>query len=206
MIAMPDFTRTSRRLTSQAPALLHVLLCICLLSLSAQNVSAFDTSKDSYGMLLGYGQSIPGWGQTTERIETIDLVPRYTHVTFEDIGTNWWIGKYSTLVELPVHAITSPDSSAMIGLNFLACFTFTASKVWQPYIFGGGGPVYSFADIEGMGASWNGNYQFALGLDHALSPAHSLLFEVRYHHISNAGIEDPNIPLNSIKFLVGWTF
>jgi len=35
----------------------------------------------------------------------------------------------------------------MIGMNFLANYTCTADKQWQPYLFGGGGPVYSFADV-----------------------------------------------------------
>ena len=95
----------------------------------------------------------------------------------------------------------------MVGVNLLAAYTFTAHPVWQPYIFGGGGILYSFADIPGMGSDWNGNYQFAGGLRRMLDdPIHALIFEVRYHHISNAGTEDPNVPLNSIKLMIGYTF
>ena len=94
----------------------------------------------------------------------------------------------------------------MIGLNFLASYTFTANEKWRPYIFGGGGPVYSFADIPGMGADLNGNYQFGIGLEYDMSIEHHLLFEYRYHHISNAGSENPNDPLNSCKLLIGVTF
>jgi hypothetical protein len=57
-----------------------------------------------------------------------------------------------------------------------------------------------------MGADWNGNYQFAMGVDHRLANGHTVNFEVRYHHISNAGSESPNVPLNSYKILVGMTF
>jgi hypothetical protein len=168
--------------------------------------AAFDTSNDSTSLLIGYGQSIPGWGQTTERVQTIDIVPRYAHVMFEDFGTSWWVGKHSTLIELPLHLITSSELSTMVGLNFLACYTFTADAKWQPYIFGGGGPVYSFADIPGMGSDWNGNYQFAIGMDHHLEDNRTVNVEVRYHHISNTGIETPNVPLNSLKILVGMSF
>jgi lipid A 3-O-deacylase len=166
----------------------------------------WDTSQDTWSVLGGYGQSIPGWGQTSQRVQTIDIVPRYTHLTIDDLGAGWLKGRYSTLIELPVHIVTEPNSSLMLGLNALACYTFTADKDWQPYIFGGGGPVYSFADIPGMGADWNGNYQFALGLKHRLDSGAWLLFELRYHHISNAGAETPNDPLNSVKFLAGFSF
>ncbi len=165
-----------------------------------------DTSKDSWGLLGGYGQSIPGWGQTTERVETIDMIPRYTHHIFDDIGSGWYQGYHSILLETPVHIVASPDVSTMIGLNFLACYTFTSNDQWQPYLFGGGGPLYSFANIPGMGADWNGNYQFGLGLEYALADANSLLLEFRYHHISNGGSKEPNDPLNSCRFLIGVTF
>jgi len=94
----------------------------------------------------------------------------------------------------------------MIGVNFLACYTFTVNKQWQPYIFGGGGPVYIFADIPGMGTNLTGNYQFGIGLEYLLNRQNHLLFEYRYHHISNAGTAEPNEPLNSCKFIIGITF
>ncbi|WP_310600927.1 acyloxyacyl hydrolase [Desulfobulbus sp.] len=172
----------------------------------ASTAFSWETSKDAWALLGGYGQSISGWGQTTQRVRTFDLVPRYDHMTVDNLGSGWLKGFHSTLIELPVHVVTSPDSSLMVGINLLACYTFTAAGEWQPYIFGGGGPVYSFADIPGMGAKWNGNYQFALGLKHPLDATRAWLLEIRYHHISNAGTEEPNEPLNSIKFLAGMTF
>jgi lipid A 3-O-deacylase len=182
-------------------------LCGGIWLLAAAPVAhGWDTSEDTWALLGGYGQSFPGWGQTTQRVETIDLIPRYTHRMSNTLGSDWYEGVYSTMVELPLHVVVDPDESAMIGLNFLACYTFTANDQWRPYIFGGGGPVYSFADIPGMGASWNGNYQFALGLEHRLDTGTSLLFEIRYHHISNAGAEEPNDPLNSVKVLAGFSF
>jgi len=91
-------------------------------------------------------------------------------------------------------------------MNFLASYTFTAGEQLRPYLFGGGGPVYNFADIPGMGARLNGNYQFGLGLDYRMNQGRSFLLEIRYHHISNGGSDDPNDPLNSCKLLFGITF
>ena len=188
--------------------LLLVLLLMTGISFSADPVRAelFDTSHDSWAILAGYGQSFPGWGQTTQRVETIDLVPRYNHLIFADLGSGWYRGFHSILLEGPLHFVVSPDTSAMIGVNFLACYTFTASDRIRPYLFGGGGPVYSFADIPGMGAEWNGNYQFGIGLEYPLDSNRNMLVELRYHHISNGGSEEPNDPLNSCKLLVGITF
>jgi len=171
----------------------------------AQAIS-LDTSQDNAAVLAGYGQSFPGWGLTTERVETIDLVPRYNHVMFSDVGAGWWRGDCSTMVEMPLHFVVSPDTAMMVGMNFLGRYTFVADDSWRPYIMGGGGPVYSFADIDGMGAELNGNYQFGMGLNHPIDASHALLLELRYHHISNGGATDPNVPLNSLKLLFGVTF
>lgn len=165
-----------------------------------------DTSDDNLALIGGYGQSFPGWGLTTQRVETIDIIIRHNHHIFNNLGSGWYQGFHSALLELPVHIVVRPDESAMVGVNFLASYTFTANANWQPYLFGGGGPVYSFADIPGMGATLNGNYQFGVGLKHSMNSKYNLLFEFRYHHISNAGTKEPNDPLNSCKFLIGITF
>ena len=186
--------------------LLPAVLAVVLLSGAPAGAGLIDTSRDSWAVITGYGQSFPGWGQTTQRVETIDLVPRHNHMLIDGIGSGWYRGFHSILMEIPLHVVLSPDVSTMVGLNFLAAYTFTANPSVRPYIFGGGGPVYSFADIPGMGADLNGNYQFGAGLEYAYEKAHHLLVELRYHHISNAGTEEPNVPLNSLKFLVGITF
>lgn len=188
------------------PFILLLFLCGICCRLDSADAAIIDTSNDSFAVIGGYGQSFPGWGQTTQRVETIDLALRYNHHIFEDIGSGWYQGFHSLLMELPVHFVVSPNVSTMIGLNFLACYTFTASEEWRPYMFGGGGPVYSFADIPGMGADLSGNYQFGGGLEYDRQSRHNLLFELRYHHISNGGAKEPNVPLNSCKILFGITF
>jgi len=187
-------------------SVLFLLSCSLVPAPDAEAGFLLDTTNDSYSVFTGYGQSFPGWGTTTQRVETVDLIFRHEHPIFAGLGSSWYQGFHSIFMEVPFHFVVSPDESVMIGLNFLAAYTFTASSDWQPYIFGGGGPVYSFADIPGMGAEWNGNYQFGIGVNHAINNAHNLLFEFRYHHISNGGHEEPNDPLNSCKVLMGITF
>lgn len=188
------------------------LLLLCIISactfsrVDPARAGIFDTSKDNWAIIGGYGQSFPGWGKTSQRVETVDLIPRYNHLIFDNIGSSWYRGFHSILLEVPVSLVVSPEVSTMVGINFLASYTFTADQQWQPYLFGGGGPVYSFADIPGMGGDLNGNYQFGVGIKHDWDMTHQLLFELRYHHISNAGTEEPNAPLNSVKILLGFTF
>ncbi len=188
---------------------LFLLISFFVLSpflVDSADASGLDTSKDNWAFISGYGQSFPGWGETTQRVQTLDFIPRYNHRIFDNIGSGWYRGYHSLFLELPVSLVVSPDVATMVGVNFLAAYTFTAGQQWQPYVFGGGGPVYSFADISGMGAKLNGNYQFGAGIKYPWDQVHQLLFELRYHHISNAGTEEPNEPLNSVKLLIGVTF
>jgi opacity protein-like surface antigen len=173
---------------------------------AAELVAPFDFSQDSYAFLGGYGQSVPGWGETEERVTTLELIPRYNHRIIDNMGSGWYRGFHSLFLEVPLSLVLSPDESAMLAINFLGAYTFTADPIWQPYLFGGGGPVYNFADIPGMGAELEGNYQFGIGLEYAWTENRKLLVESRYHHISNNGSEEPNVPLNAYKLLVGVTF
>jgi len=202
----PTRKKSHCAITFPCSLVLFLVITVFVFPIRPAPAALFDTSEDSYGILGGYGQSIPGWGQTTQRVETLDIVPRYNHIIFADLGSGWYRGFHSILLELPFHFVFTPDDSAMVGINFLACYTFTSGNTMRPYVFGGGGPVYSFADIPGMGAELNGNYQFGLGLEYILDRNYNLLLELRYHHISNGGSEEPNVPLNSIKFLIGLTF
>jgi len=86
-----------------------------IFSLPADQVLATGTRPDSWALLGGYGQSYPGWGQTTQRVETIDLIPRYNYIVFDEIGSGWYQGFHSTLFEFPVSLILNPEISALLN-------------------------------------------------------------------------------------------
>jgi hypothetical protein len=66
------------------------LLLLAMLGTPSRCLAFFDTTGDTWALLGGYGQSFPGWGQTTERVETLDIVPRYNHVVFDRLGSGWY--------------------------------------------------------------------------------------------------------------------
>jgi opacity protein-like surface antigen len=153
-------------------------------------------------LLGGLGRSHPGLGDTEERVETVDLVIRRA-VTMASVDRGRCRVNHSFMVEAPVYIVTDPDTSSMYGLNFLACWGFEVSDRFEPYVFAGGGPVYTEAGIPGMGAHMNGNYQAGIGVRFKPGSAPTMVLEYRYHHISNGDRVDPNVPLNSTKALIG---
>lgn len=160
-------------------------------------------AKYHWTYLAGYGVTHPGWGDTKVTVETIDFIVRYGRFLTENIGSSWYRGRHEILIELPIHMVVSPDVSPMVGINFLACWTFTSSEKAIPYFFAGGGPLYTNAEIPGLGSKINGNYQAGIGTYYKLKQGLYLNAEYRIHHISNAGTKEPNDPLNSSKFLIG---
>jgi hypothetical protein len=109
------------------------------------------------------------------------------------------------LIEV-LSAVYHPKSAVMTGINFLACWDFTASEKIVPYIFAGGGFVYTNLDLPGLGSEFNGNYQGGFGLRYLIKERTAVEFNYRLHHISNADTADPNEPLNSSKILFGISF
>ena len=181
-----------------------------LSSASAYSMEADVTDRregESYWAILsGYGATHVGMGKTREHVETADLLLRYGRVLRSNVGSSWYTGRHDLLVEIPVHVVLRPDLAPMFGMNFLASYFFSSNKKTGPYFFAGGGPVYTEADIPGLGSNLNGNYQAGMGFVFRIEKRYSLNMEYRFHHISNAGTRDPNVPLNSSKVLLGITF
>ncbi len=196
-------TRRWARRASRVALLPAVMLLVPGRAVPAAVIA--EPGAPEFALLAGYGSSHPGLGETESRIETFDVVLRGSSVLIDEIGSSWYRGYHSLMVELPLHFFLHRNDLPMVGLNVLAAYTFTASRL-QPYIFAGGGPLYIDADIDGMGADWNGNYQFGAGFSVPLRTGHSFLVQAGYHHISNGGSSNPNKPLNSTKILVGITF
>lgn len=170
-------------------------------------IPAFAADKtehpgNSWHMLIGGGSSHIGWGGTKEKVETTDIILRHKRPQAKTRGESWYLNRRSVLVEIPLTLLREPDEPAMIGLTLNANWTFVANKLFQPFVFIGGGPVYTRAEIPGTSSELKGSYQAGIGLDYTLGKA-SISLEYRYHHLSNGGLDKPNDPLNSSKVLFG---
>lgn len=135
-------------------------------------------------------------------METTDIIVRYKRPQAKTRGESWYLNRRSILVEMPLTLLREPDEPAMLGLTMNANWTFIANERIQPYVFIGGGAVYTRAEIPGTSSRLKGSYQAGIGLDYNIGKT-SMSLEYRYHHLSNGGLEKPNDPLNSDKLLLG---
>jgi hypothetical protein len=72
-----------------------------------------------------------------------------------------------------------------------------------PYFEIGGGTLFTSTNVPAGTSRINFTTSAALGL-HFLQSKHNLSAEVRYMHISNAGLATPNPGINSIQFRLGF--
>lgn len=161
-------------------------------------------AHSQWSMLAGYGVTHPGLGDTRVTVKTVKIIPRYGLFLTEELGEGWYRGRHMLFVELPLEMVVEPDTAPLVSLNFLAVWQFTGHPVVNPYIFAGGGAVYTEANIPGMGSDLSGDYQYGLGAQ-IQRGQWAITIEGRLHHISNAGTSSPNEPLNSTQFLAGIT-
>jgi len=162
-----------------------------------------DVPAPEWWLLTGYGETHPGYGETSQLVRTADVLLRYRH-PIRRTGREGYRGTHDLLMEAAYsHLLEPEDRAPILALNLLACWTLQRWDGARPYVFVGGGPVYTEAGIDEMGARVNGNYQAGLGLAFRAGRHFTGCFEYRFHHISNAGRKDPNDPLNSSKVLVG---
>ncbi|MFH1147818.1 MAG: acyloxyacyl hydrolase [Pseudomonadota bacterium] len=162
-------------------------------------------AESQKGILAGYGVTHTGIGDTRTTVQDLDLLLRYGRFLTDTAGRSWYQGRHELIIELPFYYVVSPKTASMAGINFLACWDFTAFEKIVPYLFAGGGLIYTDLGIPGLGSSLNGNYQGGIGFHYFIKPNVSLDFNYRLHHISNAGTAEPNEPLNSSKILAGFS-
>ena len=182
------------------------VLCGIGLTLLLARLSSVRAAEESVpghvAVLLGAGESIPGWGGTRERVITADLTLRYAGLVNRSLGPERWGLREQLWIELPVFQVFEPHEGQIYSLNFLFCAIYEHFENAQPYLTLGGGPVYADVSIPGMGSRLCGNYQAGFGVRWPFD-GWSAHIEMRYHHISNLGMADPNVPINSLRGLVG---
>jgi len=158
---------------------------------------------NSWHLFVGAGSSHPGWGNTKETVKTTDFILRHKRPQVKARGKDWYMNRKSVLVEIPLTYLREPDEPGMIGFTMNVNWTFIASPKLQPYLFIGGGAVYTQAEIPGTSSQIKGSYQAGVGVDFMLGKL-DMSLEYRYHHLSNGGFKEPNDSLNSDKLLLGF--
>jgi hypothetical protein len=169
---------------------------------SAQEDSGPEEGGNEVQVWAGGGHSVPGGTQHTE---AFDLGFRYGWVI---TGSHWpgiLRGRFEYTVDaVPVYLIFQPANTAYAaGFDPLGLkWNFERRGRLSPYFELSGGVLFSNHDIPNVTNSVNFSPSAALGT-HILGDKYNWSVEVRYLHISNAGLGTFNPGLNTVQVRVG---
>src|SRR5258708_9409002 len=96
------------------------------------------------------------------------------------------------------------NTTSGVGVNpFGFKWALVKQRSVVPYLELGGGTLFTNTKVPEGTSHINFTTSAALGL-HFLRSKHNISAEVRYMHISNAGLATPNPGINTIQFRLGF--
>jgi hypothetical protein len=159
------------------------------------------------GIWIAGGHSVPGG---TSVVGAFDLGVRLGKTLTQDHGRGFLRGNFEYAVDLlPVYEIHQTSWVYGGGFNPINLkWNFTSAKHVTPYLELGGGTLFSTHDVPAGTNSVNFRTHAAFGLHLLRGRMHSSAgptLELRYEHISNAGLASPNPGINTVQFVIGWS-
>ncbi len=151
----------------------------------------------------GGGHGING---TTSATGVWNLGARYGWVLTDPVGPGPLRGRFEYAVDVvPVFLVTQrADTAYGFGLNPIALkWNFALSRGIAPYAEIGGGTLFSNNQVPPGTSRVNFTTSGAIGL-HFLRSKYNWSAEVRFMHISNAGLATPNPGINTIQVRIGF--
>lgn len=180
---------------------LLVVACLFCVSVS-QAQSGPEGGGNEIQVWTGGGHGLNG---STSDTGVWNVGFRYGWVLTDPIGPGPLRGRFEYAVDVvPIFLLTQRTNTAYgIGLNpFALKWNFGDSKKVVPYFDLGGGVLFTNTDVPEGTNRVNFTTSGALGL-HFLRSKFNWSAEVRFMHISNAGLATPNPGINTIQFRLG---
>jgi len=150
----------------------------------------------------GGGPSVPG-GTSDTSVWNVGL--RYGWILTRPHGPGFLNGRFEYVLDaVPVFMVFQRYNTAYgAGFNPLGLkWDFAARGRFEPYFELNGGTLFTNHEVPTGTSSVNFTDAAALGM-HLLGDKHAFSLEVRYMHISNAGLSSPNPGINTVQVRVG---
>jgi hypothetical protein len=154
------------------------------------------------GAIGAYSISGAGGPDPGAVVRAFWLFPRIGYTFWE---VPWYPGSFQIALEPGAAFITTPDKTYAIGLNATLRHTFLVSRRFAPYIEGGAGFLNTNLRIRALGESIEFLLQAGGGFHILLTERLSLEPGFRWTHISNAGMAERNLGINSYMPYIGFT-
>lgn len=195
-----------------APALLLVVTCL-FLSLpmawgQSGNAAHPFSSTPQWTVWMGGGPSVPT-GSVSYRTAAFASLAYTVPLHFWHFGQHTGLldGFWEYQTEFPLYAVFQTHSAVAIGYTPIGFrYVMHAHQRVRPFIGGLAGLLVASHRIPDGASRFNFSPQAEIGVSIG-SRAHRIWnVEMRYAHISDAGLHHPNPGLNTILLLAGYTF
>jgi len=180
------------------------LIAVALLLLSSVALAQArpEDGGREFQLWTGGGHSVPG-GTSNTSVWNVGL--RYGWILTRPHGPGFLNGRFEYAVDaVPVFLVFQRYNTAYgAGVNPLGLkWDFAARGRIEPYFELNGGTLFTSYEVPAGTSSVNFTSAAALGV-HLLGEKHAFSLEVRYMHISNAGLSSPNPGINTVQVRVG---
>jgi lipid A 3-O-deacylase len=169
---------------------------------SAHAQAAPEAGGHEIQVWTGGGHSVPGSRQSTS---VFNAGLRYGWVITGPHLPGLLRGRFEYAVDaVPVFLVFQPTNTAYgAGFDPLGLkWNFQRRGRFSPYLELTGGTLFTNHNVPIGSNTVNFTDQAALGM-HILGPRHNLSLEVRFMHISNAGLATPNPGINTVQVRLG---
>ncbi|MBI4465462.1 MAG: acyloxyacyl hydrolase [Acidobacteria bacterium] len=169
---------------------------------AAQQHPAIYKGVTEWGWLSGGGVGIAGCVREGD-FGALHL--RWGRVLTADHGPAFLRGNLQYALEV-VPAMVLFQSTTVFGgglTPLLLQYNFTGGRRMVPFFQAGAGMLFTTEPVPTGTSRFNFTPQGGLGIYWFPWPRTALVFGVRYHHISNAGLAQPNPGRNSLFFHAG---
>src|ERR1700688_3257743 len=179
-----------------------IAVALLLLSSVAWAQARPEDGGREFQLWTAGGHSVAG-GTSNTGVWNVGL--RYGWILTRPHGPGFLSGRFEyTLDAVPVFMVFQRYNTAYgAGFSPLGLkWDFAARGRFEPYFELGGGVLFTNHQVPTGTSAVNFTPSAALGM-HVLGDKHTLSLELRYLHISNAGLSDPNPGVNTVEVRVG---
>jgi hypothetical protein len=183
-------------------AMLSALILVWLAGSTAWAQERPEEGGHELQVWTGGGWSVPGGTKDTN---VWNAGVRYGWILTAPHGPGFLSGRFEYAVDaVPVFMVFQRDNTAYgAGLNpFALKWIFATRGDAQPYLELNGGTLFTNHEVPAGTSTINFTSSAALGV-HILRE-HAWTVELRYMHISNAGLTRPNPGINTVQVRVGF--
>ncbi len=196
------------------PALINSSTSASTLSSSQTSIwqagvgEGFRRGTSTLGMSAGAGFGVAVFGGRQEHdlaLMSVDYGRMITGVKGEN---HWYRGNWEFRGELFGGAEFAPNTEWVVGLTPHLRYNFATGTRWVPFLDGGAGVTATGIGRPDLSNTFEFNLQASTGVQWFVKDNCAITLEVRWLHLSSAGISSPNLGLNSVMSMVGlsWFF